>query len=93
MRNVKHPAAWHREQSGLLDGFIGEWRGRDADGRDATLLQMDEVAHTARRTGASIGECFDHQVSAGGDLVDQGLCGRLGEDFLGRTERDRTCLL
>ena len=55
VRDVQHLAARHREQPGLLDGFIGERRGRNADGRDPPAFQVNEVAHTARRTGASIG--------------------------------------
>jgi signal transduction histidine kinase len=50
MGDVDHAGARHAEPAGLLDGFVGERRGRDADRRDAPALQVDEVMQTARRT-------------------------------------------
>jgi signal transduction histidine kinase len=49
MGDVDHAGARHAEPARLLDSFVGERCGRDADRRDAAALQMDEVMQTARR--------------------------------------------
>jgi hypothetical protein len=43
---------------------------------------VNEVAHTARRAGASIGERLHDRMRVAGNLVDQIQSGRLGEDLL-----------
>src|SRR5215472_3463490 len=88
MLDVEHAARRHCEQSRLLDRFVGK-RGRgDADRGDTTALQVNEVAHTARRARASIRESLDDGVGDAGYVVDQLERGWLGEDLLGLACRD-----
>ena len=54
---------------GLYFGCVDK-RGRcNKDRRDATAFKIADVVHTARRAASSIGERFDHRITAGGDLV------------------------
>ena len=41
MRDVGHAGTGHAEPAGLLDGFVGERRGRDCDRRDSPAFEMD----------------------------------------------------
>src|SRR6185295_6533717 len=49
----------------VLDGMGDEHAG------NAAGFEVGDVVHTARRARASIGECLDHHVAGGGDLVAQ----------------------
>ena len=39
------------------------------EGRQAAAFDIADVVHTARRTGTSIGQCFDHEVALTDDLL------------------------
>ena len=47
--DVDHAGARHAEPACLLDGFVGERCRRDADRRDATAFEVNQVMQTARR--------------------------------------------
>ena len=54
-----------------MPGRLLEWLGHDGRGDDPLFLQLDGVAHTARRTGASPADGSDHQVTLFRQLSDQ----------------------
>src|SRR5919198_4185394 len=58
---------------------VTELRGGHEDARDAAGLQSADVVHTARRAGPSVGQRFDHDLTAAADLV-----GQLGRQDLGK---------
>src|SRR5918912_50828 len=67
-------------QSGCLRlRGVMELRGGHEDARDAARLQSADVVHTARRAGPSVGQRFDHDLTAAADLV-----GQLGRQDLGK---------
>ena len=74
----------HTESVGLMTGRLDELARRDHDRRDVLRFVVDQVVHTARRAGASIGEGLDHRLASFGDLGPQ-VCRRwLGEGGLGK---------
>ena len=44
------------------------FRGDEATG-DTTTVEFSYVLQTARRTGASVGQAFDHHIAVGCDLL------------------------
>ena len=75
------------EQAGLLERLVEERLRGHRRRRDPQLLEPHHVVHTARRTGASIGEALHRQVAAVGDAADDLGVRGLGEDLLDDAER------
>ena len=89
MGDIEHPARRHGEQARLLNRFVSERSCGNAYRGDATALQVNQVAHTARRARASIGEGLDDGVGDPGDVIDQSQGCWLGEDLFGFAGNDR----
>jgi hypothetical protein len=52
------------EDFGMLAGGIHEGLGAEEDGRDATVLEGQDVVHTARHTGASVADSGNDEIAA-----------------------------
>jgi hypothetical protein len=82
MRDEDHPVVGHPEQARLLERLVDERLGRHGRRGNAASLELNHVAHTARRARASIGEALDREVAAVGYSAHDLGTGRLGEDLL-----------
>ena len=78
----EHPAGVHSQSPTLCVGRPSEAVRSHEDARQAQVLQIDYVMHTARRAGASVGQGFDHRTAFGGDLAAHVERRRLGESGL-----------
>jgi hypothetical protein len=65
----EHPRRRDAERSSLGLGCGYKCAGGDEDTGDTPAFQITDVVHTARRTAASIGQCFDHHIAGDRDLV------------------------
>src|SRR6202045_1650318 len=74
----EHQSGVGAERFGLRLGPLNELGRRDADRRNATLLEVRHVMRTARYARPSVAEAFDHQIDFAGDLLLQRQRGRAG---------------
>jgi hypothetical protein len=65
----EHPRRGDAKRSRLGIGCGHKRAGRNEDTGDTPAFQITDVVHTARRTAASIGQCFDDDVAGDRDLV------------------------
>ena len=87
MRHEHHAHVGHAEGASLLERLVEERLGADAGGRDAAPLEPDEVVHTARHAGSSVGEPLDSEVAVDRDLLDDVLRRGPGEEGLREPRR------
>ncbi len=62
---------WHAKYNRLGDGCLTKLGRGDEHRWNSSSFKINDVVHTARRTAASIGECFDNYVARNGNLVAQ----------------------
>ena len=65
----EHPAWMHSQGLSLGVGRLSEAVRGYENTRYSEVLQIDYIVHTARRTGPSVGQGFDHRPALGGDLA------------------------
>ena len=62
---------WHAKCNRLGDGCLTKLGRSNEHRRNAASFEINDVVHTARRTTASIGECFNNDIARDGNLVAQ----------------------
>ena len=62
---------WHAKRNRLGGGCLTKLGRCDEHGWNSAGFKINDVVHTARRTAASIGKCFDNYVARNGNLVAQ----------------------